>query len=192
MRVPAYLLIPKPTIMPILSRGWMISMAHLRIWNHISGVAFIFADIFDEFTLQLSRSSSPAPTSDSDELEDANPFLESPVSHRRSNSKQRQKSKHKDDEDHVDGDGQTTLFQIHLNILIECLNIFGTAGPMAAPLGAANNFKKWKRDGDEEEADREGGEREREGVGRREVVGEKGTSMRMSYAGEGYPLTLLM
>lgn len=61
---------------------------------------------------------------------------------------------------------------------------------MATPLSAnPNNFKRWKRGGEDDEDD-EGGGRRLDAY----LSGgpEKRTTMRMSYAGEGYPLTLLM
>ena len=97
---------------------------------------------------------------------------------------------------------ENAAFEIPLNTLIECLNIFGTAGPLSNPNGANNHPgggkpRKWRRaDDDGSEEERERGRDDRRGAldnyfssGGKE---EKRTGMRMSFAGAGYPLTLLM
>ena len=98
-----------------------------------------------------------------------------------------------------------------LNILLECLNIFGTATGSAAG-GLAGTRQTWRRPGtggDSDEEDgaeeqgqgkRQGGQRQRKGVDNNNSridnffprADGKGTSMRLSYAGEGYPLVLLL
>lgn len=100
-------------------------------------------------------------------------------------------------------DGSTTYFEMPLNILIESLNLFGTAGSMnASPnsSGTANAGKtrRWKRAGDPPDED------DRRGGGGGDAAGganaridnyfksQKSTGMRISYAGPGYPLCLLM
>ncbi|RXW24205.1 hypothetical protein EST38_g1680 [Candolleomyces aberdarensis] len=104
-----------------------------------------------------------------------------------------------EDDDENAGENEITTFQIHLNILIDCLNIFGTAGPISAPIsGNANsNFKRWRREEDGSDQEGEGAGEGRPGGGGRGLAAyfgnsEKSTSMRMSYAGDGYPLTLLI
>lgn len=96
-------------------------------------------------------------------------------------------------------------FEIPLNTLIECLNIFGTAGP-ASTNSSAGKYKKWRKAGDDSDHDdgdegRARGGRSNgannSGVGARGIESyfggsEKRTGMRMTYAGAGYPLTLLM
>ena len=101
--------------------------------------------------------------------------------------------------DDDDDENEFATFQIHLNVLIECLNIFGTAGPISAPItgNANNNFKRWKRNEEDGGSDHEGvGEGDGRARGRGLAAyfagSEKSTSMRMSYAGDGYPLTLMM
>ncbi|KAJ7677254.1 Rad1/Rec1/Rad17 [Mycena rosella] len=109
-----------------------------------------------------------------------------------------------DDSQNSDPDEDNAAFEIPLNTLIECLNIFGTAGYSASASGAGGTtgkYKKWKRAG--EDSDQEGDEDDARG--RRQSNGtargidsyfgsaaEKGTGMRMTYAGSGYPLTLLI
>ena len=103
-------------------------------------------------------------------------------------------------------------FEIPLNTFVECLNIFGTAGPStgnitAAPtnhigrgVGRGQGAGRGQRGGggwrnaprEEDEGDEGGGGRGRgldEFFGR---TGEGKTGMRLSYAGSGYPLTLIM
>lgn len=100
---------------------------------------------------------------------------------------------------------ENAAFEIPLNTLIECLNIFGTAGPSTGNLGAASESagggrgkgrvrgggNAWQRAPND---DNESGE---EGQGRRGLEtffggAEKKTGMRLSYPGGGYPLTLIM
>jgi cell cycle checkpoint protein len=134
----------------------------------VAGTAYIFADIFDEYTYNSESPAAPQNSQTSEpEEEEAN-----------------------------------SAFEIPLNTLIECLNIFGTAGSSGAGTGAATGkYKKWKRAGDD--SDQEGDEDN--GQGRRSSNGgargiehyfgnasDKATGMRMSYAGSGFPLTLLM
>ncbi|KAH7910613.1 Rad1/Rec1/Rad17 [Hygrophoropsis aurantiaca] len=107
-------------------------------------------------------------------------------------------------------DDRSTSFEIPLNTLIECLNIFGTANLSAATSSAKT--KKWRRGEDESDNERGGDNEDNRGGGRgrhrqressnapnnsrlEQYFGanhEKRTSMRLSYGGSGYPLTLLL
>jgi hypothetical protein len=80
---------------------------------------------------------------------------------------------------------ETTAFEIPLNTLIECLNIFGTAGS-----AGTTKTKKWRKGGEDDLPDV--GDEDRTGPIDRFFGSEKGTALRMSYAGSGYPLTLFM
>jgi cell cycle checkpoint protein len=89
-------------------------------------------------------------------------------------------------------------FEIPLNTLIECLNIFGTAGPLShSGAGNGKNDRKWRKADDD---DGGFGDERGDGEGRRGPIDkyfsggkdDKRTGMRMSFAGAGYPLTLLM
>ncbi|PFH52475.1 hypothetical protein AMATHDRAFT_57101 [Amanita thiersii Skay4041] len=121
-----------------------------------------------------------------------------------------------DDED--DSQSQSTepdmsAFEVPLSMLLECLNIFGSAGPSSSSSGGT--YKKWKVPEGESDHDDEGGDDEprnngnvqnrqkkKTGHGRPIERGidaffggggsEKRTSMRLSYAGSGSPLTLLL
>ncbi|KAL1744267.1 Rad1/Rec1/Rad17, partial [Schizophyllum fasciatum] len=80
--------------------------------------------------------------------------------------------------------------EIPLATLLECLNIFGSAGPGGAPSGTAH--KKWFRaeDGSGEE---DGGPRGGRGI--EHYLGgasEKRTGLRLSFMGEGHPMVLLL
>jgi cell cycle checkpoint protein len=134
-----------------------------------TGTAFIFADIFDEYSY---RSENPAPTPQSQDSQNGEQL-------------------------------DNAAFEIPLNTLIECLNIFGTAGPASTNANGTGKYKKWKKTGEDSDHDDEnegggGGGRGRNGGNARGIESyfaggsEKRTGMRMTYAGSGYPLTLLM
>ncbi|TFK46027.1 Rad1-domain-containing protein [Heliocybe sulcata] len=76
-------------------------------------------------------------------------------------------------------------FEIRLNTLIECLNIFGTAGLSS---GSKQQHKKPRNNigDDDDDSDRDGP------LDKFFQGNTKGTGMRMSYAGAGYPLTLIL
>lgn len=83
------------------------------------------------------------------------------------------------------------MFEVPLNTLIDCLNIFGTAGPSAT---TSTKLRKWRGDGADAdtEDDAPAGRRAADRLQNLLSGGEKGTGMRMSYAGPGYPLMLVM
>lgn len=93
---------------------------------------------------------------------------------------------------------QTTAFEIPLNTLMDCLNILGTAGV------APNSTSKKKKKADDDSDGGTGARRKDKGKGRADDLAAgnsrleqwftpgKGTGMRMSYAGPGHPLTLLV
>jgi cell cycle checkpoint protein len=92
---------------------------------------------------------------------------------------------------------ETTLpdtFEIRLDALLECLNIFGSAGSSSASSNLSSLQQRgrggWKgRSGEDGEA--RGGSRFRDEF--KGGAGEgKGTAMRMTYGGNGYPLTVLL
>ena len=93
-------------------------------------------------------------------------------------------------------EGPWTSFSIHLNTLLECLNIFGTAS------GSGTGFlpgprPAWSRPEDSDnEGEKGDGRQQRNGNGRIDSffprASGKGTGMRLSYAGSGYPLVLLL
>jgi len=92
-------------------------------------------------------------------------------------------------------------FEIPLNTLIECLNIFGTAGPISSTGsgGTGGKTRGWQRANERnDDSDNEygAGDRNRGGLDTYFAAAagglEKRTSMRMTYFGAGYPLTLIM
>lgn len=150
------------------------------------GTAFIFSEVFDEYTYHAE----PPPRA-------ARP--------QKSKPRQADPNASGTESDSEAEELDNAAFEIPLNTLIECLNIFGTAGPMNAMAaisgssgggGAPSNTKqskKWRRvgDGDSDGEGRAGGGRGLEAYFG-PSAGEKRTGMRLSYPGAGYPLTLIM
>ncbi|KAJ7184396.1 Rad1/Rec1/Rad17 [Mycena filopes] len=162
----------------ITKTGFVVVVEEARA---LLATAYIFADIFDEYTYNSESPHTAPPNS-----QDSEP--------------------HEEEEDN-------SAFEVPLNTLIECLNIFGTAGASGSAGGAgagagAGNYKKWKRAGEDSDGDGDDGDaRGRRsshggggggGGGNRSIdqyfgnAADKGTGMRMTYAGSGFPLTLLI
>ncbi|KAJ7063584.1 Rad1/Rec1/Rad17 [Mycena amicta] len=149
----------------ITKSGFVVVVEEART---LLGTAYIFADIFDEYTYCSESNAPPPPHS--------------------------QRSDAEEEEDNA-------AFEIPLNTLIECLNIFGTAGNSSAANGPSR-YTKWKRTG--EDSDNEGGEEDEtargknrrrsnaKGIDQYFGPSDKGTGMRMTYSGSGFPLTLLI
>lgn len=92
------------------------------------------------------------------------------------------------------GKGSRTDFEIPLNTLLECLNIFGTATAAPTNLSSGSKVKKEKRLNNQG-SDEEGAEGRRGALDNFFAAAggqDKKTGMRMSYNGAGYPLTLIM
>ena len=88
---------------------------------------------------------------------------------------------------------ENTTFEVPLNTLLECLNIFGTASGNIISSGNSNSgkFKKRKENASEDEGDGQG----RDSRPIEHYFGggtEKRTGMRLSYNGAGHPLTVLL
>ena len=93
-------------------------------------------------------------------------------------------------------DSRVIALEFPLDTLIECLNIFGSA---TGPGGQTTQKKKWAKPGDESDDDTN---EQNDRTGRTRENGKldqffpnrsgKSTGMKLSYAGEGYPLTLLL
>ncbi|KAL1947310.1 hypothetical protein VTO73DRAFT_14271 [Trametes versicolor] len=129
----------------------------------LTATAFVFSHVFDEFVY--------------------NPDAAQPS-----------QASQGDDDDEV----TTTAFDIPLGTLMDCLNVFGTAGLTST----SQKKKKTREDGEDSDG---GGRADRKGKGRADAgdaggnarldqwfAPGKGTGMRMSYAGPGHPLTLLV
>lgn len=98
-------------------------------------------------------------------------------------------------EDDDDDDEESAAFEIPLNTLIECLNIFGTAGGSNYTGNGGGKYTRWKKVGEDSEGEDDVPPTSNgKGKGIQQYFGgsEKRTGMRMSYAGAGYPLTLLL
>ena len=157
------------------------------------GTAFIFSEVFDEYTYHAE----PPP-----------PGAAKPQKPKPSQTDPNASGTESDSENGEDKEQSEELdnaaFEIPLNTLIECLNIFGTASAVNAMAaisgssgggGAPSNSKqskKWRRvgDGDSDGEGRAGGRGLEAYFG--PSAGEKRTGMRLSYPGAGYPLTLIM
>ena len=131
--------------------------------------AYVFKDTFDEYAYHPENPSEPTLSHDSESSQT----------------------------DHV----ENAAVEIPLNTLIDCLNIFGTA---SAPSSLnASKYKTWRRADDGSDHDRDDNRardrnRQRGNEGANGRIDqyfsgpEKRTGMRMSYAGMGHPLTLLL
>jgi cell cycle checkpoint protein len=97
-------------------------------------------------------------------------------------SQQPQSQQHEDPQ----SDNDVTKFEIPLNTLIECMNIFGSSG-----ISATSKSKKWRKKG-HDDGGQDNDDDRRTGPLHNFFSSEKGTSMRMSYRGSGHPLTLFM
>ncbi|TFK72220.1 Rad1-domain-containing protein [Pluteus cervinus] len=187
----------------VTKRGMTITVEESRT---LLGTAFIFSEIFDEYIynpekpqyhqnlLQREREArananeNTLSTQGSSSAMEVTPDLTQP--------------------NEAEDDSDNAAFEVPLNTVIECLNIFGTAGGSGGGGGGSSsggtaNVRRWQRDGDNsgednetnaeeggEEGQRRGGRTRRTGY--TGVGGEKRTGMRMTYNGSGYPLTLLL
>lgn len=136
-----------------------------------TGTAYISEDIFDEYTYNHP----PSPQS------------------RRNCSPTSSQTEDSDHEAETDETEESSAFEIPLNTLLECLNIFGTAGPLPSIGNSTTKERKWRRAEDDDDRDRE--EDRRGPIDNYFTSGgkdDKKTGMRMSFVGAGYPLTLLM
>ena len=145
----------------------------------ILATAYVFKEIFDEYKYHP----------------DINPQEPEPFSNDPDSSQNEEETYH-------------VALEIPLNTLVECLNIFGTAGASAS--SAFQKYKQWRRADDRSDHDRDdehanddapsrnrrrGGAGTGAGAGRIDQYfssSEKRTGMRLTYAGAGCPLTLIM
>ncbi|KAH6918975.1 Rad1/Rec1/Rad17 [Coprinopsis sp. MPI-PUGE-AT-0042] len=170
----------------ITKQGLTITVEEART---LLGTAFIFSEMFDIYEYYT-------------EAEQRRAFEKQERRRFQENSQSQANAPSDDEPDDADDEPQNAAFQVHLNILIECINIFGTAGPMATPFTSnTNTHKKWRR-GDEE-TDHEGvggggGRRGGDDLGNRRIEAFLGggpanrTNLRMIYPGNGYPLSLIV
>lgn len=78
---------------------------------------------------------------------------------------------------------EPAVFELSLDTLLMCLNIFGSAGSGPTKMPAAGGKRRrWAGDGDEPEEEEWAGEKRKE----------RRTGMRLAWAGEGYPVKVLL
>ncbi|GMK54043.1 hypothetical protein CspeluHIS016_0106290 [Cutaneotrichosporon spelunceum] len=75
--------------------------------------------------------------------------------------------------------GEPACFEISLDALLQCLNIFGNAGAGGGTLPSVGRRRRWAGDGEDDESEW------RSSRGR-------STGMRMSWSGPGYPLSIIL
>ncbi|PCH38411.1 Rad1-domain-containing protein [Wolfiporia cocos MD-104 SS10] len=152
------------------SSGISVTVEHSRT---LLATAIIFRPLFNEFEYNPEPESNPPSPSPSGAEEEAE-------------------------------EERSTGFDIPLNIFIDCLNIFGTAGGSTIP--APSRKLRWKPPNTDENSDTEGNNQGPSNGGSNAqakkdsangridqyFASEKGTGMRLAYAGQGYPLTLLI
>lgn len=135
----------------------------------IAGTAFVFKNLFDEYLY--------------------NPEAPPDASQEQSSQTQSQPQQ----------DSEPTAFEVPLATLIECMSLFGTA------VGSSSSSAKqrvWHTGHSDEEDNQDEGPAERANARQNRAPangridqyfgGEKGAGLRLSYAGAGHPLTLLM
>jgi cell cycle checkpoint protein len=170
----------------ITKQGLTITVEEART---LLGTAFIFSEMFDVYEYYT-------------EAEQRRAFRKQERRRLQENTQNNASVPSDDELDEADDEPQNAAFQVHLNILIECINIFGTAGPMAAPFTSnANTHKRWRRgdeDTDHEDGGGGGGRRGGDDLGNRRIEAFLGggqanrTNLRMIYPGNGYPLSLIV
>ncbi|KAI0818882.1 Rad1/Rec1/Rad17 [Irpex lacteus] len=151
----------KMACITIMNHGLVVTTEEART---LIGTAYIFDEVFDEYT--YNPPPHPHPLSQSSSLN----------------------SDRGGGDNDEEGNNNNTAIEINLSVLLECLNILGTAGPTTTNLKAN---EKAHRTGDAGKDGREGGA----GNARLDQYfggSGKKTGMRLSYAGAGYPLTLLI
>lgn len=154
------------------------------------GTAYIFSSIFDEFVYNPEPAASQSPRKKKRGERARDKGKGKARATPATNDDTESDSTRGDDEDEdYEAEPTNAAFEIPLNVLIECLNIYGTAGLLTAASGkGTGDGKKKKRDRDND-ADAEDGGRLDAYLGNNR--GPK-TSMRLSYAGTGYPLKLIV
>ncbi|KAF5360515.1 hypothetical protein D9756_004883 [Leucocoprinus leucothites] len=85
---------------------------------------------------------------------------------------------------------ESSSFEMPLNTVLDCLNIFGTAASSTGTGVGKKGWKKQNQDSDRESGDEEAGGNRVEPLNPN--ASEKHTGMRLTYMSPGYPLTLLI
>lgn len=185
--------------LPGFSRLKAINIYYLSLSS--IAISYISAKLFDKYTFNPPR--RPRPGSTQNQLSNnENVFLDGPEvrSSVPSNSRAREvpathTSGFEDDEEDVVQD--LLEFEVNLNNLLECLNIYGNAAPLADKNTGGSSVddsrfggrdkRKWAGEGNPDEE--EYGGTMGSANGGKEV---RNTGLLMSWQGEGYPLTLTL
>ncbi|TCD60781.1 ssDNA endodeoxyribonuclease [Steccherinum ochraceum] len=102
-----------------------------------------------------------------------------------------------DNSQEADPEIRNALFEVLLQPFVDCLNIFNTAGGPSPSTKKKKKYRGFRNQGSDSDSDGGGAGGASGRSGRSGGIGhylgsEKGTGMRMSYAGKGYPLTILI
>ncbi|PPQ99931.1 hypothetical protein CVT24_009566, partial [Panaeolus cyanescens] len=159
------------------------------------GTAYIFSSIFDEFVYNPEQPTHRSPCKGKRKaIPKANDKGKgkAKAAHNSDDETQSDSTQADEQDDDYDPEEPTNAaFEIPLNVLIECLNIYGTAGLLTVGSGKPKGEGKTKRDRDNDAEADDGGRR----GGLDAYLGNTGgpkTSMRLSYIGTGYPLKVIV
>ncbi|KAF8869941.1 Rad1/Rec1/Rad17 [Gymnopilus junonius] len=200
---------PNRATVTVTDTGLTITVEEART---LLGTAFIFADVFDEYAYHPETLTAPPSIRPRDKAKNkkrkrakrAQP-KQGELSETESETEddENDKSYQPDADEDVEAEREgyypeNSAFEVPLDTLIDCLNIFGTAGSLAGAFNSSDSGNggrgKARIEGEEEGKDDEGAE----GANPRGLDAyfggktEKKTSMRLSYPGAGYPLTLIV
>jgi cell cycle checkpoint protein len=133
--------------------------------NSSTATAFVFKEVFEEYAYTPEQLTEPTPSHESQLFGSQS--------------------------EHIDN----AAIEIPLNTVIDAMNVFGTAGVSTS--SNTSKYRTWRRADGNSDNEREDGQqnRHRAGNGRLDqyLAGpEKKTGMRISYRGNGYPITLLL
>ncbi|CAA7265340.1 unnamed protein product [Cyclocybe aegerita] len=220
----------------VTENGLIVSVEDART---LVGTAYIFKDIFEEYAFHPEPPVAPQPRVQPARANKSKPRSQKKKkgkgkakANNQSASETESETESSSEEDDQlmdsdwkegaeDGEGRkqtredddappSTAFEIPLNTVLECLNIFGTVGASATNVSSGGGSggreggagrgqgRGWRRDhnhDDNNDSDAErGGRREGRGIEAyfTGAGSEKKTGMRLSYAGSGYPLTMII
>ncbi|KAK7463510.1 checkpoint clamp complex protein Rad1 [Stygiomarasmius scandens] len=152
-------------VIKVTERGLVVIVEEART---LLGTSYIFADVFNEWSYHPD-----IPLKDDEDNE-------------------------QEQQANAEEGYNTTAFEIPLNTLIECLNIFGTAG---GSLSKNAGKPRWTKSGEDSDNDSNADASRNTGRSHRSTGrtidhffggSERTTSMRMTYIGPGYPLTVIV
>ncbi|CAL1703417.1 unnamed protein product [Somion occarium] len=171
----------KRALFDLTAGGIVVTVEEART---LLAFAFIRNDIFDEYIYIPMEEPEPEPQSSQETVDE--------------------------DEEPTPPRPKRTLFEVNLSTVIDCLNLFGTAGTSASAV-KKHRFKGWNQSAQDSDGDDDGtedGSASRRGRTSKSASGmnasasantkidqfmsgsTKGTALRMTYAGPGHPLVL--